>query len=127
MQTLQVLVVEDDVFLAVVLKELLAALGHRICHIAATQAEAVTAARRHKPDLMIVDQGLLQGDGLSTVDEVDRSGISVAHVFVSGNPARVKDHRPTAVVVRKPFRLNELTRAIDAALATSAQREISLA
>jgi two-component system, response regulator PdtaR len=120
MKALRVLVIEDDALIAMLLAELLAGMGHAVCATAATEAEAVIAATRHKPDLMIVDAGLSPGSGVSAVEEILRAG-PVAHVFISGDAARVQTRRPDAVVVRKPFRQAELARAIDLAVAAAPQ------
>src|ERR1700719_4544619 len=58
MKALRVLVIEDDALIAMLLSELLAGMGHDVCATAATEADAVTAATRHRPDLMIVDARL---------------------------------------------------------------------
>ena len=98
------------------LAELLKGMGHDVCSTAATEAEAVSAAARHRPDLMIVDAGLGHGSGVAAVEEILRAG-PVAHLFLSGDAGRVQTRRPDAIVVRKPFREAELARAIDNALA----------
>src|SRR3954452_1584487 len=116
MKALRVLVIEDDALIAMLLAELLACMGHDVCATAATEAEAVSAAARHRPDLMIVDAGLGHGSGVAAVEEILRAG-PVAHLFLSGDAGRVQTRRPDAIVVRKPFREAELARAIDNALA----------
>ena len=116
MQTLRVLVVEDDGLIAMLLAELLTGMGHEVCATAATEAEAVSAAARCRPDLMIVDAGLGHGSGVAAVEQILRAG-PVAHLFLSGDAGRVQARRPDAIVVRKPFREAELVRAIDNALA----------
>lgn len=116
MQTLHVLVVEDDGLIAMLLAELLTGMGHEVCATAATEAEAVSAAARCRPDLMIVDAGLGHGSGVAAVEQILRAG-PIAHMFISGDAGRVKTRKPDAVVVRKPFRQAELVRAIDIALA----------
>ena len=63
METLRVLVVEDYALIAMLLSELLASMGHDVCATAASEAEAVIAAARYAPDLMIVDAGLGRGSG----------------------------------------------------------------
>ena len=102
--------------IATLLAELLAGMGHEVCATAATEAEAVSAAARHRPDLMIVDAGLGHGSGVAAVEQILRAG-PIAHMFISGDAGRVKTRKPDAVVVRKPFREAELVRAIDIALA----------
>ena len=81
-------------------------------------ADAVSAATRYDPDLMIVDAGLGRGSGVSAVEEILRAG-PLAHVFISGDAGRVRVRKPDAVVVRKPFGEAELARAIDLALAAA--------
>jgi CheY-like chemotaxis protein len=122
MKALRVLVIEDDALIAMLLSELLASMGHDVCATAASEAEAVSAATRYDPDLMIVDAGLGRGSGVSAVEEILRAG-PLAHLFVSGDAERVRRRRPDAIVVRKPFREAELARAIDVALATAPPRK----
>ena len=122
MKALRVLVIEDDGLVAMSLAELLAGMGHEVCGTAATQAEAVNAATRYDPDLMIVDAGLGRGSGVSAVEEILRTG-PLAHVFISGDAGRVRVRKPDAVVVRKPFRATELARAMDMALAAAPRRK----
>jgi two-component system, response regulator PdtaR len=116
MKALRVLVVEDDALIALLLGELLAAMGHDVCATTATEAEAVAAATRYRPDLMIVDAGLGRGSGVTAVEEICQAK-PVAHVFITGDAERVRLRHPDAVVVRKPFRQAELARAIETALA----------
>jgi two-component system, response regulator PdtaR len=121
MKALRVLIAEDDALIAILLAELLAGMGHDVCATAATEAEAVIAATRHGPDLMIVDEGLARGgSGVSAVEEILRAGPR-AHVFLSGDTEKVRGRRPDAIVVRKPFRQAELARAIDLALAAASR------
>ena len=116
MKALRVLVIEDDALIAMLLSELLAGMGHDICGTAGSEAEAVMAANRCRPDLMIVDAGLGRGSGLSAVEEILRAG-PIAHFCLTGDPGKVQTREPGVVVVRKPFRRVELARAIEAALA----------
>ena len=85
MKALRVLVVEDDALIAMLLSELLAGMGHDVCATAASEAEAVTAATRYRPDLMIVDAGLGRGSGVSAVEEILRAG-PIADLYLTGDP-----------------------------------------
>ena len=118
MKALRVLVIEDDALIAMLLSELLASMGHDVCATAASEAEAVIAASRYRPDLLIVDSGLRQGNGVSAVEEILRAR-QIAYMFISGDAAGVQTRKPDAIVVRKPFGETELARAIDMALATA--------
>jgi CheY-like chemotaxis protein len=115
MKALRVLVVEDDALIGLLLGELLAGMGHKVCAIAATEADAVSAAIRYRPDLIVVDAGLGRGSGISAIDEILRAG-SLAHVFISGDADMVRAHRPEAVILKKPFWKAELVKAIEVAL-----------
>ncbi len=120
MKSLRVLIIEDNALISMMLSEMLAEMGHNVCASAASEVQAVTAATRYRPDLMIVDAALGQGgSGISAVEEILRAG-PVAHVFVSGDPGTIEARRPGAVVVRKPFSQAELVRATEIALEAAA-------
>jgi CheY-like chemotaxis protein len=115
MKALSILVVEDDAVLGLLVAETLKQMGHRVCAIETTQADAVTAAVRYEPDLVIVDAQLRFGNGITAIEDMLRTG-PIPHVFVTGDTAGVKALRPDAVVVQKPFREADLVRAIQCAL-----------
>lgn len=115
MKALRVLVVEDDFLIGMLLAEMLAEMGHQVCAVETTQASAVTAALRYEPDLMIVDAQLDEGNGISAVGEAIRNNF-IPHLFISGDIAKVLAVRPRAVMLQKPFREQELARAIHRAL-----------
>jgi CheY-like chemotaxis protein len=119
MKALRVLVVEDDTIVGMLLGELLKEMGHDVCAIEATEADAVTAAFRCRPDLMIVDVRLGEGCGISAVEEILRTG-PVSHMFVSGDIPSIHMLRPGAVVIRKPYREPDLAQAIRRALGAEA-------
>jgi len=49
MNSLRILVVEDDILISMLLAEVLIGMGHEVCAIATTKADAVAAADRCKP------------------------------------------------------------------------------
>lgn len=120
MKALRILLVEDNAMIGVLLEELLAAMGHDVCATTCTEHEAVTAALKYSPDLMIVDEQLGRGSGISAVEEILRIGRTPACLFVSGDPRKIQARRPDAVVIRKPFREAELVKAIESALQAAA-------
>ena len=115
MAMLRVLLVEDEAIIAMLLAEVLGGMGYEVCAIEATEADAVAAAARCRPDLMIVDARLGAGSGVAAVETILRTG-PVPHVFVSGDPASVQALRPDAVVMQKQFREADLASAIQRAL-----------
>jgi CheY-like chemotaxis protein len=115
MKALQILVVEDDSLIAMLLVETLAEMGHGVCGVEATESGAVMTALRCRPDLIIADAQLREGNGISAVAEILRSGF-VPHLFISGDTKEVLARRPDAVALKKPFREPELVQAIQRAL-----------
>jgi DNA-binding response OmpR family regulator len=107
--------VEDDAIIGMLLADMLAEMGHSVCAIEATEADAVAAAHRYRPDLMIVDAWLGNGSGVSAVEEIHRTE-SISHIFISGDASGVAGLRPDAVVVQKPFGEWDLAQAIQRAL-----------
>jgi two-component system, response regulator PdtaR len=115
MKALRVLVVEDDAMIAMLLADMCAGMGYDVCPLEATEAGAVAAAVRCRPDLMIVDARLDDGSGVSAVEEILRTGF-IPHIFISGDTATVQALKPGAVALFKPFAESDLVRAIRRAL-----------
>ena len=116
MKALRILVVEDDVVIGGLLAETLEDLGYVVCSVETNAANAVAAAARHHPDLMIVDVGLGEGSGVAAVKEILRGGF-VPHVFATGDALRDLSLGPEAVLIQKPFRGPDIVDAIERALA----------
>jgi CheY-like chemotaxis protein len=110
MAAISILIVEDDRMISRLLTEMLKELGYAVCAVAATEDEAVAEAARHKPGMMIVDQQLREGTGMSAVDRISRTR-PVPCVFLSGSP--LQPSRATTMVLLKPFREEDLARAIE--------------
>ena len=115
MKALQILVGEDDSLIAMLLVETLEEIGHAVCGVEATESGAVMAALQCRPDLIIVDAQLREGNGVSAVDQILRIGF-VPHLFISGDIKKVLARRPDAVAIAKPFHEPELVQAIQRAL-----------
>lgn len=115
MTALSVLVVEDEAIIGMLLSEVLKDMGHSVCAVVASEAEAIAAATLHNPDLLIVDAGLAKGNGVSAVDSI--IGVRfVPHVFITGDALKVRQLRPKAIVLEKPFHEVQLADAIALAL-----------
>ena len=112
---LRILVVEDEAIIAVLLTELLESMGHDVCAVENSEAAAVTAAERCRPDLMIVDVGLRSGSGISAVSQILLHRF-VPHVFVTGRRLSTEGLDPSAVVLQKPFDEGDIEQAIRRAI-----------
>jgi two-component system, response regulator PdtaR len=106
-----ILVVEDDILIGMLLTDMLTELGHVVCAVERTEANAVAAADRFQPDLMIVDAHLTDGSGIAAVETILKDKF-VPHVFVTGDKLGTQRHRPGDVVIEKPFRERDLVDAI---------------
>jgi two-component system, response regulator PdtaR len=106
---LTVLVVEDDAIIGMLLAEMLQEMGYEVCAVAATEDDAVAYAEQFKPGLMIVDEHLGAGSGLSAVKRILRNG-PVPCVFISGAPLPLEMSGTN--VLQKPFVEEDLVRAI---------------
>ena len=114
----QVLVVEDEPGIRAVLRVLLEAEKYRVVE-AGTAERASIEARTHKPDLLLVDLGLPDGDGLTVIRQL-RQWSPVPVVVLS---ARTMEEQKIAALdagaddyVTKPFSAPELLARVRAAL-----------
>ena len=119
----QILVIEDDASIRSVLRVLLHAEHYRVIE-AETAARAEIEARSHKPDLLLVDLGLPDGDGLKVIQRI-RTWSPVPIVVLS---ARTLEAQKIAALdagaddyVAKPFSAPELLARVRAALRRSAR------
>ena len=114
----QVLVIEDEPAIRSVLRVLLQAEGYR-CIEADTAMRAEIEARSHKPDLLLIDLGLPDADGLKVIRRV-RAWSQVPIVVLS---ARTMEEQKIAALdagaddyVTKPFSAPELLARLRAGL-----------
>ena len=114
MTPLRIMVVEDDAQIGKLLVEILAGLSHT-CSLQTTEQGAVAAAKRERPQLMIVDMALRIGSGWSTVEAILRGG-PMPYILMSGDITRAEAVSPDAVMLQKPFGEASLVRAIERAL-----------
>ncbi|WP_179504874.1 MULTISPECIES: response regulator [unclassified Sphingomonas] len=115
---LRIVVAEDDALIAMYLEELLIAMGHDVCAIAHSESETVKAAGLCRPDLMIVDGSLHGGSGVSAMRRIQAAQGFVPHVYVTGNTLAIAESVERAIIVCKPFNMEELEQAIAQAVPT---------
>jgi CheY-like chemotaxis protein len=115
MKKLRVMIVEDDALIAGLLGELIEALGHRVCAIESSERGAVAAARRSRPDLMIVDAHLQDGTGIGAVEAITGAD-PLPHIYVTGDAKTIRMLKPDATVLQKPYFELDLVVAIQSAL-----------
>lgn len=111
-----VLIVEDELLIALDMELALEEAGCTVLGIAATVGEAVAIAERQAPDVMVVDLRLADGSrGPDAVERV-REGGDVKVIFASGNLdpqtcARLERFDPVAMIP-KPFTSQQIVEAV---------------
>ena len=75
MRAPHILLVEDSPLVSDALRVLFEETGHRVT-IAATAAEAIDAASTVSPDVMLLDLGLPDADGLTVLDTLTERGMA---------------------------------------------------
>lgn len=100
-----VLIIEDETFIAMDLESLVKNLGHNVIGVARTHADAIALAQNKKPGLILADIQLADGSsGLDAVNELLRT-FQVPVVFITAYPERfLTGERPEpAFLISKPF------------------------
>lgn len=109
------LIIEDEYIIAITMESVLADLGYLTFDFAATEPQAIGAAEKQCPDLIIADHRITNGTGIEAVQAIC-SEKAIPVVFVTGSEREVREQLPDAFIVPKPFSFASLQTAIDAAL-----------
>jgi two-component system OmpR family response regulator len=119
----RLLVVEDDPNIRELLSASLRFAGFAVDAVT-TGAEAVTAGREAKPDLIVLDVMLPDYDGFEVIKRLRETGIRVPVVFLTARDGTEDKVRGLTAggddYVTKPFSLEELTARIRAVLRRTA-------
>ncbi len=126
-----VLVIEDEAVISLDLQRIVEEMGHYVTTIAATRREAVAAAHKHTPGLILADIQLADNSsGIDAINDILR-GIDTPVIFITAFPERLlTGERPEPTfLITKPFMPNNVKAAIAQALFMSMeeaqQRKIS--
>lgn len=101
----RVLIIEDEPIIAMDLRQLVEAAGHRVVGVAASEDAAIAIAERERPGLVLADVNLgAGGDGASAVARI-MARHAVPVIFVTAYPERLLTGHGTepAFVIAKPF------------------------
>ncbi len=113
-----VLIIEDETFIAMDLEGLVESLGHRVLGVARTHSEAVALAKAKRPGLILADIQLADGSsGLDAVNELLRQ-FEVPVIFITAYPERfLTGQRPEpAFLIAKPFQPATVSAVLSQAL-----------
>ncbi|WP_374655335.1 response regulator transcription factor [Dongia sp.] len=108
----RILLVDDDEALRKTLAEQLALDGEFACVEAGTAGEVLAVAQKEKPDAILLDVGLPDGDGRQVCEALRKAGISVPIIMVTASSGEADTIRGLDMgandYISKPFRLGEL-------------------
>jgi len=113
-----VLIIEDEPFIALDIKALVEELGHRVVGMARTHKEALAAIAEAEPGLILADIQLADGSsGLDAVNDI-LDAVSAPVIFVTAYPERFLTGAPPepAFLVAKPFSVDSLKAVVSQAL-----------
>ena len=115
--SLRVLIVEDELLIAMSLESMVEDFGYTVCATAASGEEAVSKAIQTRPDVILMDINLGQGiDGVEAARRT-RETLKARIVFVTAYGAasvmaRIGSDIPDAIIVNKPVDSGTLLSAI---------------
>ena len=113
-----VLIIEDEPFIAMDIEALVESLGHNVIGVARTHAEALALAKKQRPGLILADIQLADGSsGLDAVNEL-LGTFEVPVIFITAFPERfLTGQRPEpAFLIAKPFQLAVVSAVVSQAL-----------
>ena len=113
-----VLIIEDEAFIAFDLEGLVESLGHRVLGIARTHEEALASARVKQPGLILADIQLADGSsGIDAVNDMLQS-FEVPVIFITAYPERfLTGERPEpAFLISKPYQPSTVSAVLSQAL-----------
>lgn len=127
MNPADILIVDDDLDMLQALQVRLKASGYDV-HCAEDGIGAISEARKHVPDLIVLDLGIPSGDGFVVLDtlrtNIDLSSIPV--IVLSGRDRRANEERVlnagAKAFLQKPVESNEFLAVIRQALGETHQR-----
>lgn len=106
-----VLIIEDEALIALDLQDLLEGEGATSVMIAATQDEAIAAARLQMPDLITSDVTLREGTGPHAVRAIIAELGPVPVIFITATPHACHTVDVPAVILGKPLAYSQITTA----------------
>lgn len=119
MRQKKILIVEDQLIITMDLEYMLEELGYQVCGISTCYEDAISAIKRSRPDLVLIDI-ILAGEktGIDLAHEINRT-YHIPFIFLSSHADRstieaAKSTNPAGYIV-KPFNRNDVYASIEIA------------
>jgi DNA-binding response OmpR family regulator len=109
----KVMIAEDDLQIADMMRDILVRAGYEVCAIARTVAEGIEIGERHRPDLAILDLRLADGGlGTEIAARLGRRG-SLGILYATANARGVVLTAADGdACITKPYSAEDLVRAL---------------
>lgn len=109
------LIIDENIAISRAIQNYLAGLGFGSFDLTWTEQQALAAARRCKPDLIVIGDDIEFGCVMRAARRISSDG-SIPVLMVSGDPARASGKLTRASSYEGPFRINQIEEAVDLAL-----------
>lgn len=115
----KVLIVEDDLIIAMVIENMVKDLGHEVIGKTSTGEEAVDMALDLKPDIILMDIRLKgEMDGIEAVSKI-REKMNIPVIYITGNSDQLNKERAEKTgfisLITKPFTKIDLDKSFQRA------------
>ncbi|MBU3029060.1 response regulator [Paracoccus marinaquae] len=115
----RILIIEDEVIIAMDLKGIVQAMDHQVTGIARTHAQALDLAGQQRPDLILADIRLADGSsGIDAVNELLSDLGDIPVIFITAFPERLLtgDRPEPAFLISKPYGEEQVRSAVSQAM-----------
>ncbi|WEF24467.1 response regulator [Paracoccus sp. S3-43] len=115
----KVMVIEDEMIIAMDLKGIVQAMGHEVTGVARTHTAAIELAGQSRPDMILADIQLADGSsGIDAVNELLGDLGDIPVIFITAFPERLlTGERPEpAFLISKPYTEEQVRSAVSQAM-----------
>ncbi len=115
----KILVVEDEMIIALLIERMINNLGHEVVDKVSSGEDAIAAALEHEPDLILMDIRLKGDlDGIEAMGRIQENK-NIPVIYISGNTDSVHQEKIEETeyleFLSKPITLSDLSRSLDLA------------
>lgn len=109
------LIIDENIAICRAVQHYLARLGFGTFDHTWTERHALQAARRRRPDIIVIGDDIEIGCAMRAARMISLDG-TIPVLMVSGDPARAARHLERASDYEGPFRLNQIEEAVALAM-----------
>ena len=112
------LIIDDNLIVSRVIQDSLEPLGFRTFDYAWTEIEAVAAAAKHPPDLLVIGDSIEEGSAIDAARHISADR-SMPVLMVTADRCRAERQLPSDGLLSGPFHISELQDALTSARVAS--------